>query len=75
VVLELKRAVWLPFILIAGCPGGQSRKNVLVHGGVCVHTIMKAITIYLGLDVHKDSIALPSLNSVPPWRLLGRSIS
>jgi hypothetical protein len=21
---------------IAGCPGGQSRKNVLAHGGVCV---------------------------------------
>jgi hypothetical protein len=28
--------VWLPFILIAGCPGGQSRKNVLAHGGIRV---------------------------------------
>jgi len=24
----LIEAVWLPFIWIAGCPGGQSRKNV-----------------------------------------------
>jgi hypothetical protein len=29
-------AVWLPFIRIAGCPGGQSRKNVLAPGGVGV---------------------------------------
>jgi transposase len=52
----------------AGCPGGQSRKNVLAHGGVCVlihcneiqtnnHT-MNAITLHLGLDVHKDSITI-----------------
>jgi hypothetical protein len=34
--LRLKEAVWLPFIRIAGCPGGQSRKNVLARGGVCV---------------------------------------
>jgi hypothetical protein len=32
----LKKAVWLPFNLIAGCPGGQSRKNVLVVGEGCV---------------------------------------
>jgi len=26
-------AVWLPFILIAGCPGGLSRMNVPPQGG------------------------------------------
>ena len=32
----LSEAVWLPFILIAGCPEGPIRKNVLAQGGVCV---------------------------------------
>jgi hypothetical protein len=52
----------------AGCPGGQSRKNVLARGGgyVLIHHVnaneqphhMSAITRYLGLDVHKDSITI-----------------
>ena len=33
---RLIEAVWLPFIEYAGCPGGQSRKNVPARGGVCV---------------------------------------
>jgi hypothetical protein len=35
-VKVLIAAVWLPFILVAGCPVGQCRKNVLAAGGVCV---------------------------------------
>jgi len=33
---RVEKAVWLPSIWIAGCPGGQSRKNVLAVGGVYV---------------------------------------
>jgi hypothetical protein len=33
---RVDQAVWLPFIRIAGCLGGQSRKNVPAQGGVGV---------------------------------------
>jgi transposase len=60
-------AVWLPFIGFAGCPGGPSRRNVLAGARDAFRFInvsrtdnhtMHATTLYLGLDVHKDSITL-----------------
>jgi len=39
-VTGLMEAVWLPFILIAGCPGGQSRMNVPPQGGDAFRFIM-----------------------------------
>jgi hypothetical protein len=33
---EIEKSGVVAVHVVAGCPGGQSRKNVLAHGGVCV---------------------------------------
>ena len=39
--------------VIAGCPGGQSRKNVLAHGGVCV--LIHQVTVNTNEQPHHES--------------------